>query len=245
MNTQPKTNSNFDLLTNKEDIYRILITIAKKRSVVSLRFVDNPNKFYSSMILDVNFNSEAFIIDAVNNTEINNRLAMGENFDLLGFDGLPITLSKNTAMRSTMPEWPSAFIVAFPTAIDYRQRRQAFRAEVLHSELSSIQLTNTNTGQRIEGKASNLSASGIGVNFEHSGPNQDNEMFPHCHITIPGGLDIHCSVVSKHPRLSKNTGSTSCGLEFIALDQLQQKMVDRCVLSLQRQAKLFQQRAAT
>lgn len=228
-----------ELVTHRDDIYRMLSTIEKKRSVISLRFVDNNKKFYSSMILKVDYNESYFIIDAVNHTEINHRMGMAEPFDIIASDGLPVVLNQNVATRSSDAQWPDAYRIRFPESIDYRQRRQAFRAPVVHPSLSNVTLVDITTQEQYQGTLSDLSATGVGAIFDHQGPSHDGQIFANCCIQLASGMGLTCAVIAKHPQFDSAISAYRTGLEFVGLDSLQQKKIDRCVLDLQRQAKHF------
>jgi len=238
------TNTDENLLTHPDDIYRVLHSIVRKRSVISLRFKDNRRNHYSSMILDANLEEQYFIIDAVNNDTINQRLNNSDHFDIIAFEDLPVIINHNIAKPAHSQLWENAFMIDFPEAIDYRQRRQCFRAPIIYNRQAEISIYNNNRLESVNGHPNNLSASGLGATLEgYIQPAlSENELFDDCAITVPGGLELRCAMSARHPRYDKTTGQTHCGFEFVALDSVQQKMVDRFVLSLQRQARVHQQR---
>ena len=63
------------------------------------------------------------------------------------------------------------------------------------------------------------------------------DLFEQCSITLPEGGNISYPLKLKHISYSREYQQTSCGFEFVDLDKIGQRMLDRFVYFLQREAR--------
>lgn len=226
-------------ITDPREIYRVLRSLQITRSLVSLHLV-NDNHTYSSLLIHTDFNSRQFVLDEVASDEANRRLQRGEEFSLTGFyEGIQVIFRRNRVVSSSPTGFDRAYSVKFPQRILHKQRREAFRAPVTSSQTSSASVRNDNRGEVLQGRIVDLSTTGVGCEFPHyiKPEIEKEEFFQECTVTINDELHLKCMLKAKHPHYQKSTGHYLCGFKFSQLDRVQQKLVDRYVLNLQREAR--------
>lgn len=231
-------------LTDRNDIYRVLRSLQLTRSLLTLRF-SGDHHAYSSLLIHTDLDNQQFVIDEVNPPAGNEKLKSGQEFTLIAFyEGVQVTCKNNRVMVSAYPEFKHAYSIAFPHKINHKQRRDAYRTHLNSRQNSAITLNNERE-KSLAGKIIDLSTTGIGCQFQgFVRPEiQRGELFEHCAIRINSNFELHCSLIAKHPRYDRSQNVTLCGFEFVGLDKVQQRQLDRYTLQIQRENRKSGQRS--
>ncbi len=228
-----------EYITEPDEIYRILRSLELSRSLLTLRFHDHRHD-YSSLILDTDLNQGEFIIDELNSFEGNQRLVERQAFTIIAhYQGVQVSFKNNHANSQSPKGFTHAYSIAFPTAIRHTQRRDAYRFHIPLSLPGDAQLPAQMQRQPLQAdRITDLSSSGIGLEFDHyiRPEIEKGEHFNGCTIRI-GSLQLEVNLKATHLFFQKATGHHFCGFEFVRLDKLQQKAVDRALLQWQRDAR--------
>lgn len=225
-------------ISDKHQIFSILSAVQKSRTPITIKF-PHRDRYYTSLILRTDLDDAAIIIDEIA-PEDGHLLAMQKlPFSIRGSHGGISLFFKDNVIGGSGRESDIAFYkVPFPDEMIYQQRRNAFRATVARSLHVDVRLQNPGTGQLLQGRLFDLSIGGCRVNFEGELKPmlERGDTFQFCHMQL-NEAPLSQPVTVKHASYVRDWGETTCGFAFDALDSGTQKLIDRYVYFLQREAR--------
>lgn len=226
-------------LTNKQQIYNILTAVQKARTPITIKF-EGREKYFTSIILKTDLEKNHLIIDEIAPAEGHMRALQHELFSIRGsHGGVSLFFRPNLISGSSTENGIAFYSIPLPEEMVYQQRRGSFRALVPAALSTPATLSCERHPQPMTGRLYDISITGCRINFEGE-INQDlmrGDLFEQCSITLPEGGNISYPLKLKHISYSREYQQTSCGFEFIDLDKIGQRMLDRFVYFLQREAR--------
>ena len=226
-------------LTNKQQMFSILTAVQKSRTPIMIKF-EGIEKYFTSIILKTDLDKSHLIIDEVAPEEGHTLAMQNLPFSIRGnHSGVSFFFRPNVIKASGLENDIAFYSIALPDEMVYQQRRGSFRALVPRALNTQAEITSTSRNQNLSGRLYDISITGCRINFEGE-VIQDlvrGDIFEQAEIMLPEGDKISYPLKLKHISYSRDSNETSCGFEFEGMDKLGQRMVDRFVYFLQREAR--------
>ena len=208
---------------------------------LTLIFKDR-NQRFQSFVIEIDRERNLLILDEMIPSDGERYLQNGEAFSIESLhDGVRIAWECSTGMRLGEHEGERCYIGAIPTEVHYHQRRNAFRAAVKQSEQVRVQLSGTRLRNPLEGVMLDISASGCKVRLagDASKQLQPGQIYEEFCAQLPVGK-LETSIELRHAHYNDKLDITFAGLHFNNLSGLQQRLIERFVYQLQREARRFE-----
>lgn len=245
-------NSADDLPTSFDDdadIYRLILTMQKERSSLSVEF-KGLEKPYASIITACDPKQSTFTIDNLQPPDGNHLLSQGAEPSIIGLcNGVPAILngSRLTSLNDTATKddgnFTTGFLLGFPDTISYQQRRQFFRTQVprILDAGTSFSLSEDNNEEKetISGRLVDLSNTGFACEFSIDKKSllKKNTTIENFIIHIPELLDLSCTIKIMNARKVNKNPIIRCGMIFSDLSPQQEKLISKCVLRIQQKLR--------
>jgi len=226
-------------LTNKQQIFSILSSVQKSRTPITIKFEGN-DKYFTSIILKTDFDKDHLIIDEIAPAEGHGLAMQNLPFSIRGSHGGVSLFFRPNIIRGSGTENGIAFYsIPLPEEMAYQQRRGSFRALVPRALNTQANLTSTERNRTFSGRLFDISITGCRINFEGEFEPElvHSEIFERVEITLSDSNSINYPLKLKHAYFSREMKETTCGFEFINIDKAGQRIVDRFVYFLQREAR--------
>lgn len=229
-------------LTDAEDIYRVLKLLELQRCLITVALPARKG-MASSMVLDVNTDTQSLIIDQLNDQPLQLAITPG---DLLVFraayGGVQVSGECQFIETDSDATGPTLRLT-LPTKVLHRQRRAAYRATIAAATMA-ITLESPDR-KPLTGWVSDVSADGLGVVFDQfvHPPIEPGELFPLASFSLDSGA-MEVALVAKHPNYDKISDKYRCGFSFHGLTAAEEKQLNQWVIQLQRRQRK-QQRLAS
>jgi len=149
-------------------------------------------------------------------------------------DGVDIRFF-TTLQRVAEKDHLLTYYMALPELLEYRQRRQTYRARIPISMKLPVYIENTK-GERIKGELHNLSYGGAGMILLPYKTIMATGAPHECAIELPEGDWIYCTVELRYSRSIPSRNTQFVGTQFIELSATQQRLIGRCINKLEREA---------
>lgn len=226
-------------LTNKQQIFSILAAVQKSRTPLMIKF-EGIEKYFTSIILKTDLDKSHLIIDEVAPEEGHQLAMQNLPFSIRGnHSGVSFFFRPNVIKAAGSENNIAFYSIALPDEMVYQQRRGSFRALVPRALNSQANITSTTRNQNLSGRLYDISVTGCRINFvgEVTLDLVRGDVFDQAEVMLPEGDKISYPLKLKHIRYNRESNETSCGFEFEGMDKLGQRMVDRFVYFLQREAR--------
>jgi len=226
-------------LTNKQQIFSILSSVQKSRTPLTIKF-ENSEKYYTSIILKTELDKNHLIIDEIAPEDGHVLALQNQPFSIRGsHGGVSLFFRPNVISGSSSENGIAFYSIALPEEMVYQQRRGSFRAQVPRQLSTQATLSSDRQPQPLSGRLFDISITGCRINFEGE-VNQDlvrGDIFERAEIILPDGDKLSYALKLKHAFYGRENNETSCGFEFLEIDKIGQRLVDRFVYFLQREAR--------
>jgi len=226
-------------LNNKQQIFSILTAVQKSRTPITIKF-EGSEKYFTSIILKTDLDKNHLIIDEIAPEE-GHVLAMQHlSFSIRSsHSGVSLFFRPNVISASGSENGIAFYSIPLPNEMVYQQRRGSFRALVPRALNTQAHVTSVSRNQTLSGRLHDISITGCRINFEGEiKPDlMRGDIFEQVAITLPEGDKISSPLKLKHTSYSRGSNETSCGFEFEGIDKISERMVDRFVYFLQREAR--------
>lgn len=226
-------------ITNAQQIYSILSAVQKARTPITIRF-EGIDKYYTSIILKTDADDYSMIIDELAPEEGHELALQHASFSIRGsHGGVSLFFKPNMINGSGVENGIAFYRIPMPKEMIYQQRRNSYRALVPRALNVQCSLTSNSRPGTLSGRLHDISIGGCRVNFtgEVEPMLIRGDVFENVEITLPEGDKINYPLVLKHSSYSREINETSCGFEFEGIDKTGQRIVDRFVYFLQREAR--------
>ncbi len=127
------------------------------------------------------------------------------------------------------------YYMAPPALLEYRQRRQTYRARIPVTMKLPVYIENTK-GEKIQGELHNLSYGGAGMILLPDKTSITTGVLHECAIELPEGDWIYCTVELRYSKSIPSRRTRFIGTQFVSLSATQQRLIGRCINKLEREA---------
>ncbi|TBU93926.1 pilus assembly protein PilZ [Pseudomonas dryadis] len=200
------------------------------------------NQRFRSYVIDVDREQNRLVLDEMIPSDGERYLQNGEAFRVESFhEGVRIAWECAASMQLSEFQGERCYIGGIPAEVHYHQRRNAFRATLKQSDQVRIELDGDKLRAPISGLMLDISASGCKLRLPGNvvaslHPGQIYERFS---AQLPFGK-LETSVELRHAYHDEKLDITFVGLRFANMSGLVQRMVERFVYQLQREARRFE-----
>ncbi len=225
-------------ISNPQQIFSILSSVQKARSPITIKF-ENSDRYYASLILRTDLDDSSMIIDEIA-PEDGHHLALAKQpFSIRGsHKGVSLFFRPNRIAGSGIESDIAFYKIPFPEEMIYQQRRHAYRAIVARALQIKATISGNYRYGPLTGRLFDLSLSGCRINFEGEVTPElvRSDKFESCRILLDD-FELDTPVTLKHATYIRDWGETTCGFQFEELSSASQKLIDRFVYFLQREAR--------
>lgn len=200
------------------------------------------NQRFQSYVIEVDRAQNLLILDEMIPSEGERYMQNGEAFRVESqHDGVRIAWDCPAGMQTGEYQGERCYIGGIPDEVLYHQRRNAFRAALKQSDQVKVELNSTTLRTPLEGLMLDISASGCKVRLpgKASEKLQSGQIYEGFHALLPIGR-LEAAVELRYARYDEKLDLTFAGLHFANLSGLQQRLVERFVYQLQREARRFE-----
>ncbi|KAB0548705.1 pilus assembly protein PilZ [Pseudomonas argentinensis] len=200
------------------------------------------NQRFQSYVIEIDRERNLLVLDEMIPSDGERYLQNGEPFSIESMhDGVRIAWDCPTGMRAGEYQGERCYIGTIPAEVHYHQRRNAFRAALRQSEQVTVQLSGTRLRAPLEGLMLDISASGCKIRLagDTSQQLQPGQIYEDFCAQLPVGK-LEAAVELRHARYDDKLDVTLAGLHFANLSGLQQRLIERFVYQLQREARRFE-----
>ena len=225
-------------ISNQQQIFSILSSVQKARAPITIKF-ENNDRYYTSLILRTDLDDNYMIIDEIAPQD-GHQLALEKRpFSIRGsHKGVSLFFRPNQIAGSGIESDIAFYKIPLPKEMIYQQRRHAYRAIVARALQINVTLSGSHRYGQLTGRLFDLSLSGCRINFEGEVKPAlvRSDKFESCKILL-NDFALDTPVTLKHATFIRDWGETTCGFQFEGLDGTSQKLIDRFVYFLQREAR--------
>lgn len=207
------------------------------RDPLELRFADRQQVF-QSYIVEVDRENNRIALDELIPNDGERHLLNGETVNIVTYrEGVRIAWSHSqTALLDSIND-ARCYWLTLPKQISYHQRRNAFRADALPEQSLDVNIDSNKLFQTISGRLLDISATGCKVHIKSADtPLQPGQLYETFAIGLPSG-SIILSAELRHLNNDESNSSTLAGFKFHDVSGAAQRIIERFVYQLQREAR--------
>lgn len=200
------------------------------------------NQRFQSYVIDVNRDKNLLILDELVPNDGERYLANGETFNVEAFhEGVRVAWTCEQSVRITEHEGARCYFSPMPLEVTYHQRRSAFRAPLKQSELIKIELAGDKLRTAVPGHLLDISATGCKLRFPGNitGSLQAGQVYERFTARFPFGA-MTTAIEMRHVQYEDKVDTTFVGARFHRINGQEQRLVERFVYQLQREARRFE-----
>ncbi|WP_394234053.1 flagellar brake protein [Pseudomonas anguilliseptica] len=200
------------------------------------------NQRFQSYVINVDRDKNLLILDELVPNDGERYLANGEAFNVEAFhEGVRVAWKCEQNVRITEHEGARCYFSPMPLEVTYHQRRSAFRAPLKQSELIKIELAGDKLRTAIPGHLLDISATGCKLRFPGniSSSLQAGQVYERFTARFPFGA-MTTAIEVRHVQYEEKIDTTFVGARFHRINGQEQRLVERFVYQLQREARRFE-----
>ncbi|MFP6800839.1 MAG: flagellar regulator YcgR PilZN domain-containing protein [Pseudomonas sp.] len=200
------------------------------------------NQRFQSYVINVDRDKNLLILDELVPNDGERYLANGEAFNVEAFhEGVRVAWKCEQSVRITEHEGARCYFSPMPLEVTYHQRRSAFRAPLKQSELIKIELAGDKLRTAIPGHLLDISATGCKLRFPGniSSSLQAGQVYERFTARFPFGA-MTTAIEVRHVQYEEKIDTTFVGARFHRINGQEQRLVERFVYQLQREARRFE-----
>lgn len=199
------------------------------------------NQRFQSYVIAVDRDKNLLILDELMPNDGERYLANGETFNVEAFhEGVRVAWKCEQNVRITEHEGARCYFSSIPPEVIYHQRRSAFRAPLKQGELIKIELAGDKLRTAIVGQLLDISATGCKLRFlgNISTNLQAGQVYERFTARFPFG-PMTTAIEVRHVQYEDKLDITFIGARFHRINGQEQRLVERFVYQLQREARRF------
>lgn len=199
------------------------------------------NQRFRSYVIDVDRDKNLVILDELVPNDGERYLLNGETFHVETFhDGVRVAWTCEQAVRIAEHEGTRCYFSPMPPEVTYHQRRSAFRAPLKQSDLIKIELAGDKLKTAIPGQLLDISATGCKLRIPGniSTSLQAGQVYERFTARFPFGA-MTTAIEVRHIQYEDKLDTTFIGARFHRISGQEQRLVERFVYQLQREARRF------
>ncbi|MGE6791604.1 flagellar brake protein [Pseudomonas guineae] len=197
------------------------------------------NQRFQSYVIEVDRDKNLLILDELMPSDGERYLTNGETFNVEAFhDGVRVAWQCEQSVRIAEHQGVRCYFSAMPPEITYHQRRSAFRAPLKQNESIKIELAGAKLRSALPGELLDISATGCKLRLPGSlGSNlQAGQVYERFTVKFPFGA-MTTALEVRHVLFDEAVDSTFIGARFHRISGQEQRLVERFVYQLQREAR--------
>jgi len=197
------------------------------------------NQRFQSYVIDVDRDKNLLILDELMPRDGERYLTNGEAFDVEAFhDGVRVAWKCEDSVRIAEHEGARCYFSPMPLEVTYHQRRSAFRAPLKQTELIKIELAGDKLRTALPGYLLDISATGCKLRFPGniSASLQAGQVYDRFTARFPFGA-MTTPIEMRHVQYEEKVDTTFVGARFHRINGHEQRLVERFVYQLQREAR--------
>jgi len=200
------------------------------------------NQRFQSYVIEVDRDKNLLILDELMPNDGERYLANGEAFNVEAFhEGVRVAWTCEQSVRITDHEGARCYFSPMPLEVTYHQRRSAFRAPLKQSELIKIELAGDKLRTAVQGHLLDISATGCKLRFPGNITSslQAGQVYERFTARFPFGA-MTTAIEMRHVQYEDKVDTTFVGARFHRINGQEQRLVERFVYQLQREARRFE-----
>ena len=200
------------------------------------------NQRFQSYVIEVDRDKNLLILDELVPNDGERYLANGEAFNVEAFhEGVRVAWKCEQNVRITEHEGVRCYFSPMPLEVTYHQRRSAFRAPLKQTELIKVELAGDKLRTAIPGHLLDISATGCKLRFPGniSSSLQAGQVYERFTARFPFGA-MTTAIEMRHVQYEEKVDTTFVGARFHRINGQEQRLVERFVYQLQREARRFE-----
>lgn len=227
-----------ETLTLPARIIGLLKRLKDQRGLLSLTLGGQPEEFLTA-IIEINPGDNVMVLDELKPGHGHERLLQLRQLHASAHvDGVSLNFDARL-LGSGEKDGAIYYRIALPTALHYIQRRASHRVQL--SAAANSKVETTLKGLTIPpGLLTDISTGGIGARYSRNLPSElKNGDVVQCVFPLPGlpGQPFACEAIIRMIRHAAETHSPArLGLEFQNLTKPQLRLLEKCIMDLQREA---------
>lgn len=200
------------------------------------------NQRFQSYVIEVDRDKNLLILDELVPNDGERYLANGEAFNVEAFhEGVRVAWKCEQNVRITEHDGARCYFSPMPLEVTYHQRRSAFRAPLKQTELIKVELAGDKLRTAIPGHLLDISATGCKLRFPGniSSSLQAGQVYERFTARFPFGA-MTTAIEMRHVQYEEKVDTTFVGARFHRINGQEQRLVERFVYQLQREARRFE-----
>ena len=202
-----------------------------------MTFADRQQVFHS-YVVDIDRENNRLAYDELIPNDGERHLLNGEEVTITAYrDGVRMTWSHNQQGLAASIDNAPCYWLSLPTEVSYYQRRNAFRANTLPEQSIEVQINGKSLQEPIPARLVDISATGCKLYIKSLTPNlQPGQLYSEFNISLPSG-NVTLSAELRHLSKDETANSTQAGFTFHQMSGAAQRVIERFVYQLQREAR--------
>lgn len=196
---------------------------------------------FQSFLVDVDKDRKRIALDEMVPNDGERFIRAGEYFRVEGFhDGVRIAWECRQPVQVGEHQGAPCYWCPLPEEVTYHQRRNAFRAPLLKGQPVPIELAGDRLPAGINGEMLDISATGCKLRFAGDATQQlqTGQVYERFSARLPFGT-LLTPVELRHLSYNDKLNITLAGVRFYRMNGPEQRLVERFVYQLQREARRF------
>ena len=200
------------------------------------------NQRFQSYVIEADRERNLLVLDELIPSDGERYLQNGEAFRIESFhEGVRVAWDCPGNMQIGEYQGERCYFGPLPDEVLYHQRRNAFRAPLKQSDEVRVDLSGSKLRAPLQGQMVDISASGCKIRLPGNSASslQPGQLYEFFGAQLPVGV-LETSVELRHSHYDDKLDITFAGLRFAGLTGLQQRLIERFVYQLQREARRFE-----
>ncbi len=220
-------------ITQPARIAAFLHSIAGQRSLVNVRLAGS-ERYFNSVLLNVDHERGYLYLDELFPAEGHKRVVPGikahiyTQKDKVGVHFLTVIEAIQTHEKTAV------YVLPFPEAIDYQQKRSHYRVYIGLGQHFGVKLKNAEE-EEFEGRLVDLSLGGLGVSLPRDTPIKQGEALELVELYLPDEDNLNVKVEVRRVQDDSNRRQLSVGLMFLKLSAQADRILQRSMIVLERE----------
>lgn len=224
-------------LTSPIEIISNLRGLMQHRDLLVMTFADRQQVFHS-YVVDIDRDNNRLAYDELIPNDGERHLLNGEKVTITAYrDGVRMIWSHIQQGLAANIDGAPCYWLSLPTEVSYHQRRNAFRANTLPEQSIDVQINGKSLQNPIPARLIDISVTGCKLHIKSLTPNlQPGQLYNEFDIALPSG-NVTLSAELRHLSKDETSNSTQAGFTFHQMSGAIQRVIERFVYQLQREAR--------
>ena len=219
-------------ITDPKKISKMLERFTKHYTPLTVK-IPNHKQHYTSCIVSVE-QKHVLLDELLPSTGHQALISEGALLVQGKLDGVDIQFF-TTLQRAGDKDNLLTYYMNIPKLLEYRQRRETFRARVPIAMKLPVFVENK-CGEKTQGELYNLSYGGAGMIILPDESIMEKGALHECAIELSDGEWIYCTVELRFSKSVPARNTQLIGTQFIKLSATQSRLIGRCISKLEREA---------